>query len=342
MCSSGKCQITHWRQGHKDECRPLTNFAVKQSGIHNNDSEVERVFKTSSDTSSVIEEDDDDGNLKRHADCKARHIAPSSLLAGVSPSSASFGSLIDVSLSRTVLPGPNDKLGRQLSDDIPTSIPGTMAAAKKMGEANSPSSESNLTYSLNNYQIKLNKKKSIQNDEEAEYKMRFAKDNNLTSDDAHPAKPVYKKSTEAVSSEMLVTAASKNSNLTSVSSSRPKSINNGGEDGVQHNGSKYVKSYSVSASNDHSSSVAGGHSVPSSNSGLPAKNNATPTLPQAASNGLKTSMRKVVQQFKASKQSKSYIFGFGNEVNGKHNKVVSLLLSAFVDISIVFLCHMAC
>ncbi|XVF59091.1 hypothetical protein PTKIN_Ptkin07bG0247000 [Pterospermum kingtungense] len=329
---SGKCQIIHWRQGHKDECCPPTNFAVKQSGIHHNDSEVESVFKTSSDTSSVIE-DDDDGNLKPHADCKARLIAPSSssLLAGVTPSSASCESLVDVSLSRTVLPGPNDKPGGQLSDDSGSAIPGTRAAAKKMEEANS-SSESNLTYSLNNYQSKLNKKRSTQNDEEAEYKMKFAKDNNLTSDDAHPTKPVYKKSTEAVSSEMLVTAASKKNNLTSMASSRPKNIANGGGDGVQLNGSKYVKTYSVGASDDHSSSVAGGHSVPSSNSGLPAKSNAAPTSPRAASNGLKSSMHKVMQQFKPSKQSKSYLFGFGNEVNGRHTYKMIFPYELFVEL----------
>lgn len=26
-CSSGKCQISHWRQGHKDECFPPTTTA---------------------------------------------------------------------------------------------------------------------------------------------------------------------------------------------------------------------------------------------------------------------------------------------------------------------------
>ena len=332
LCSSGKCQIVHWRQGHKDECCPSTDFAAtKQSGIHSNDSEVESTFKTSSDTSSVVE-DDDDGNLMPHADPKATHnaFAPSSssLLAGVSPSGASSESLVDGSPSRTLLSGPNDKLGRELSDYIATAIPRNRAAAKKREEAVSPSSKSALTYSVNNLS-KLNKKKSTHNEEEVEFRMQFAKDNNLMFDDVHPTKAVYKKSTRAVSSEMLVTDTSKKSNLTSLSSSKPRTVTKDREDDLQHYERKHVKTSSCT-SYDHSSSTGGGHSVPSSNSGLPVKSSTVPTLPQSASNGLKTSMRKVVQQFKASKQSTSYLFGFGNEVNGKHNyKVVSLLLCFF-------------
>jgi ubiquitin carboxyl-terminal hydrolase 36/42 len=28
-CSSGKCQISHWRQGHKDECCPTVTATTK-------------------------------------------------------------------------------------------------------------------------------------------------------------------------------------------------------------------------------------------------------------------------------------------------------------------------
>ncbi|XVE83071.1 hypothetical protein DITRI_Ditri16bG0057400 [Diplodiscus trichospermus] len=331
---SGKCQIIHWRQGHKDECRPPTNVAViKQSGNDSNDSGVESVFKTYSDTSSVVEEDDG-GNLKPHADGKATDngfaASSSSSLAGFSPSRASSESLVDVSPRRTLLSGPNEKLGRQLSDDIVTAIPRNRAAAKNMEEAISPASESNLTYSVDNYLSKVNKKRATNNNEGVEFRMQFAKDNNLMSDDVHAAKAVYKKSSGAVSSEMLVTAASKKSNLTSLSSSKPKNVSNVGENDLQLSESKHVKTFS--ASDDLSSSVAGGHSVPSSKSGLPAKSTATSTLPQTASNGLKTSMRKVVQHFKASKQSKSYLFGFGNENNGKHNYKIIFPYELFVEL----------
>ncbi|XVF17344.1 hypothetical protein REPUB_Repub10bG0112700 [Reevesia pubescens] len=325
---SGKCQIIHWRQGHKDECRPPIDFAAtRESGIHSNDSEVESTFKASSDTSSVLEGDDDDGNLKPHADSKATHNAfvPSSslLLAG-----ASNEPFVDVYPSRTLLSGPNDKLGRQLSDDIATAIPRSSAAAKKIEEAISPSSESNLTYAVNNLS-KLNKKKSTHNDDEVESGMQFAKVNNLMSDDVHPIKAVYKKSARAVLSKILVTDASKKSNLTSLSSSRPKTVNNDREDALQLCERKHFTTSSCSASDDHSSSAAGGHSVPSSNSVFPAKSN---SLSQTASNGLKTSMQKVVQQFKASKQSKSYLFGFGNEVNGKHNYKLIFPYELFMEL----------
>ncbi|KAK6237921.1 hypothetical protein QUC31_003390 [Theobroma cacao] len=334
-CSS-KCQIIHWRQGHKDECRPPTDFAVtKQCGIHSNDFEVERIFRTASDTSSVVGDDDIDANLKPNADAKATHngFAPpsSSLLAGVSPSGASSESLVNVSPSRTLLSGPNDELGRQLPDDIATAISRSKTAAKKMEEAISPSSESNLTYSVNNLS-NLNMKKSTHNAEEVEFQMPFAKGNNLMSDDVHPAKSVYKKSTVAVLSEMLVTDASKKSNSASLSSSRPKTVPNDREDDLQPCETKPVKTSSCSASDDHSTSAAGGHSVPSSKLGLPAKSSATPTLPQTGSNGLKTSMRKAVQQFKASKQSKSYLFGFGNEFNVKHNYKIIFPYELFMEL----------
>lgn len=61
-----------------------------------------------------------------HADAKATHnaFAPSSssLFAGLSPSGSSNGSLVDDSPSRALLSGPNDKLGRQLSNDVAATI----------------------------------------------------------------------------------------------------------------------------------------------------------------------------------------------------------------------------
>jgi hypothetical protein len=33
MCSSGKCQIIHWRQGHKDRCQPWNASSTSASGI---------------------------------------------------------------------------------------------------------------------------------------------------------------------------------------------------------------------------------------------------------------------------------------------------------------------
>lgn len=32
LCSSGKCQIIHWRQGHKDECRPASSLQISKEG----------------------------------------------------------------------------------------------------------------------------------------------------------------------------------------------------------------------------------------------------------------------------------------------------------------------
>ncbi|MBA0643518.1 hypothetical protein Goklo_027804 [Gossypium klotzschianum] len=323
---SGKCQIVHWRQGHKDECHPATDFAAKkQSGIQSYGSEVESAFKKSSNPLSVVE--NGDGNLKPRADAIATHSAfapsSSSSLAGVSPSCTSSESLVDVSPSRTLMSGHNDKLGRQLSDDIANGIPKSRASAKNVKEAISPSSESNNL-------SKLNKKKSSH--EEVEFRRQLTKSNNLMHDGAHPTKAAYNKSTGAVSSEFLVTDASKKSNLTSLSSSRPRTVISDREDGLLLHESKHFTTSSCSTSGNHSSSAAGGHSVHSSNSGLPAKSNAAPTLPQTTSNGLRMSLRKVVQQIKTSKQSKSHLFGFGNEGDKKHNYKIIFPYELFMEL----------
>ncbi|GMI67918.1 hypothetical protein HRI_000461100 [Hibiscus trionum] len=325
---SGKCQIIHWREGHKDECHPPTDFAAKkQSGLHSYDSEVENTFKTSSDSSAVVEDCDGDGNLKPHTDAMAtvNAFAPpcSSSLAAVSLSGASSESLLDVSPSRTLLSGHNDKLGRQRSDDIATGIPKSRTSAKNMKEAISPSSESNNL-------SKLNKKKSTH--EEVELRRQFTNNNNLMLDGVHPTRAVYNKSTRAVSSESLVTDASKRRNLTSLGTSRYRTVIGDREDDLQLCESTHFTTSSCSTSGHHSTSAPGGHSVQSSNSGLPAKNNAVPTLPPTASNGLKTSLRKVVQQFKASKQSKSHLFGFGNEADRKHHYKIIFPYELFMEL----------
>ncbi|KAK8672929.1 hypothetical protein V6N13_111286 [Hibiscus sabdariffa] len=320
---SGKCQIMHWRQGHKDECHPPTDFAAKkQPGFHSYDSEVESTFKTFSDSSAMVEDCDGDGNLKPHADAMAtiNAFAPSSSsLGGVSLSGAGSELPLDVSPSRTLPSGHNDKLGRQCSDNIAAGIPKSRASAKNMKEAISPSSESNNV-------SKLNKKKSTH--EEVELRRQFAKNNNLMLDGAHPTKAVYNKSTRAVSSELLVTDASKKSNITSLGTSRSRTVTGDREDGLQLCESKHFTTSSCSTSGHHSSSAPGGHSVQSSNSGLPAKISATPT----ASNGLKTSLRKVVQQFKVSRQSKSHLFGFGNEADRKHNYKIIFPYELFMEL----------
>ncbi|PPS18830.1 hypothetical protein GOBAR_AA01744 [Gossypium barbadense] len=294
--SSGKCQIVHWRQGHKDECHPATDFAAKKrSGIQSYGCEVEIAFKKSFDPSSVVE--NGDGNLKPRVDAIATHSAfapsSSSSLAGVSPSCTSSESLVDVSPSRTLMSGHNDKLGRQLSDDIANGIPKSRASAKNMKEAISPSSESNNL-------SKLNKKKSSH--EEVEFRRQLTKSNNLMHDGAHPTKAAYNKSTGAVSSEFLVTDASKKSNLTSLSASRPRTVISDREDDLLLDES------------------------------LPAKSNAAPTLPQTTSNGLRMSLRKVVQQIKTSKQSKSHLFGFGNEGDKKHNYKIIFPYELFMEL----------
>lgn len=91
-----------------------------------------------------------------------------------------------------------------------------------------------------------------------------------------------------------------------------------------------------SALGDHLFSTSGGHFVASSKSAktdvnhdLPVKNGSIPSLSHNGKNGLKTSMQKVIQQFKPSKQSKCHISGLGSDIAGNY-KVFSKLLRIYV------------
>ncbi|GLU13053.1 hypothetical protein SLE2022_297000 [Rubroshorea leprosula] len=61
---SGKCQIIHWRQGHKDECYPSTDFATHKE-IYGKDFGVEGEFKDSPKASLLEEGEDDHGEHSR-------------------------------------------------------------------------------------------------------------------------------------------------------------------------------------------------------------------------------------------------------------------------------------
>lgn len=156
---------------------------------------------------------------------------------------------------------------------------------------------------------KLIKMKSSHNDKEVESTSKLAKAKINMSADAHPANFAGKKPTRrATLIEKVVTDASK-----SKSSSTSDREDEHKEGPLSHG-----------TSGGRPSSTAGGLLDSSLRSekvdsyhALPAKIGSIPSLPQNACNGLKTSVKKVVQQFKSSKQPKSNLSGPENEIAGK-------------------------
>lgn len=72
--SSGKCQIVHWRQGHKDECRPASSVHASKQNSRVVETAMEEQFVINSKDESEIcsdttEELDDTGSSSSSSDC---------------------------------------------------------------------------------------------------------------------------------------------------------------------------------------------------------------------------------------------------------------------------------
>lgn len=321
-CSSGKCQIMHWRQGHKDECRSSiatvklnegSNFggaSQKQFEVHGKDFEIEAKFCFSSEASSSMEDDD---KVKLHGNAKGIHTAyPSSStpsFSGFTASTARGDSLVDVSVSEVFGSGTPDRAEEPISNGIAHDMLGTTSNVNNTELTISPPSESTgLVNSLNTISrpSKLNKMKSRYND-------------------VQPTGLENKKPTDgAVLLEKLDASKSRSSSFSSCS--RSDSVANDRRNDSQF---KCKEARSISAS---ASGATGAHAGPSLKSakngnihGVPAKDGGILSLPQSARSGLKTSVRKVVQQFKASKQLPN-LLDPGSEIAGKDNYKVPLKL----------------
>ncbi|KAK9285782.1 hypothetical protein L1049_024983 [Liquidambar formosana] len=123
----------------------------------------------------------------------------------------------------------------------------------------------------------------------------------------------------AVLSEKLVTDASKSRSSSFSSCSRSDSVANDRRNDSQF---KCKEARSISASASGATGVHAGPSLKSAKNGnihgVPVKDGGILSLPQSARSGLKTSVRKVVQQFKASKQLPN-LLDPGSEIAGKDN-----------------------
>lgn len=256
--------------------------------------------ETESKASSLM---DDDAKVKPCIDGKGKYTDLASLYMRSE-------SLVDISSKGS---GTSDKSRRSLPDGISHDLLGTMASINEMAVTLSPPKECAKL-------DKFKKREPSQSDEKIESTSQFIKAKTVKPEDAQPANLGSKKLSKATGpAEKMATDSAKPRNSSS----------SDGRDKVRLFESKERRSFSYSASGDSSSSTTGEHLVSSSKSAkgdgyhvLPAKIGSSTSLTQ---NGLKTSMRKVVQQFRASKHLKSHMSGHENEIAGRYKVGLSAL-----------------
>lgn len=336
-CSCGKCQIIHWRRGHKDDCRPPTsvvNFkeetgfdgkATSQNQFENcgDDSGVLKSMVQSEELSMI----DNDDNLQPPEDATGKD------------SGFSLSRTIDARSESSVHASSSELLGSMSADSPENSISVDAASGihirPHVKQTRSTHSDwTNLANHENNvpYMRKLNQLKSIQHDEQVDMRSHNQEDKMGRSSDVQAEKLGNKKSPRATTSqEILVEGTSRFKNSPSVSCLRSDFVTKDGHENPKISRGKKVRSLSFGASGDFLSSATGAHAATTSVSVLPAKVSGVPNFPQRGYNGLKASVWKVAQQFRPSKSSKSYWLGSGSEVTGRYTcKVIFLSFSAFL------------
>ncbi|XP_050206045.1 ubiquitin carboxyl-terminal hydrolase 17 [Mercurialis annua] len=210
---SGKCQIIHWRSGHKYECRPLSTMMHKQE-------------------SEFCERSAEKQYEIRDEECE--------LLANVSTNK-------ELGYSRM---GRSERPFEDISHDLPSTRSNSQEmqetksfppkSAKSVACVNGVSRAS-----------KSNKIKSSCNDEVVSCNSQLP-NGKVMCDDARTAKSVHKRSIRrAASSEMLLTDASDLNNSTLMHSVKLDPVNDTGEDDSRLIKGREARSLSFNASDDH-------------------------------------------------------------------------------------------
>lgn len=328
ICSSGKCQILHWRQGHKDECCPPTaNMLSREEhenfGMAASQKQLETLDAIPSVASSIR---DDDVGPNVYAEGKHTFYASSSgssrgrseLPSNIAPSNEGKGS------------NTADRLVRPTSVPVTTDVSGKKVRSKKIKPSTSPSPQ--FTNSVTPVEgtsraNKLAKVKSIYISSEGNcISPQLAKGKMALNGDNPPSKLGSRKTTGGTASpELLAKDTSKSTGLSSQKCSRLNYVDKGGEDD-----SKLCKGKdrSLSSTMHCLSSASGEQPAGNSKSLLPENSSSIPNWPQNSRHGLKTSVRKVVQQLLVAKPLKSYLLGSENEMTVKYSDKVFVFYSA--------------
>ncbi|XP_015890599.3 ubiquitin carboxyl-terminal hydrolase 17 isoform X1 [Ziziphus jujuba] len=375
---SGKCQIIHWRRGHKDECQSsiAMQFEERSDFSGGADSQYSNDFEIENESSILVI--GDDAKVKPCGDGSSNSSGISDrskkpLLDGSSPDlletmasinetgvqfecqpsivtvpfeeRRDFGGEVKSRYSNNfeienksknlvidydakVKPygnglsngsGPSDRSKRPLLSGSAPDLLGTVASINETRVRILPTKEcARLVEPVDSISCS-NKLKNLEpshSDEKIKSTSQFIKAKTVKPDDVQSVNLGSKKVAKGTGpAEKLTTDAAKPRNSSS----------NDGRDSSRLFDCKENRSFSDSASGDQPSSTIGGHFASTSKSAksdgyhaLPAKIGSSASLAQ---NGLKTSMRKVVQQFRASKQLKGNMTGHENEIAGRYKVI---------------------
>ncbi|XP_010523321.1 PREDICTED: ubiquitin carboxyl-terminal hydrolase 17 [Tarenaya hassleriana] len=275
-CSS-KCQILHWRQGHKDECCPPSGREFeKEETFKSDDSRVTNMgFPSHGTGNESLAESTENGHLNHGG--------------------ASVDVDCDISRSR-----PNDQ---------------TQASSKAMDFSRSLSHKNNLSETR-----KLNRQKTRTRPEEVDSATMYSKGKAAAFSDVPPRTFSTRKSARSGDSlemsnlDQSSLLEEEEGDLNVLEHGKAKSLRNGG-------------------STEMPSSLSAAHASTGSKTLLPSKSGDKPYISLAARSGLKASVQKVVQHFRASNSSKLPQSSSAiDEVTGRYNFKMSFPYETFVKL----------
>ncbi|KAL2528150.1 Ubiquitin carboxyl-terminal hydrolase 17 [Forsythia ovata] len=307
---SGKCQIIHWRQGHKDECRLATKVDVSEG------SECSMLTASQNQFNTQVNEVKGCSHSPQLLNDSG---SSSTSLPRFSSSTTQSETSTDASICEILgseTPIRSDKVH---SEDSNSDMCRTTCDSDNMQLPRSSPLDS-IDCSVTNM-LGSNKINKMQSSNSSEGPSTCFIDEK-TGDGA------------AVLEEFVPSATKLKSSRSSISSRIPFSSAEYWKKEAQLSKSKERRSTSFKGSGDNQISTAEQRSLPflmstktESSHALPSEEN-IPILSQPASKGLKTSVRKSVQQFRATKPS----LGIGKDSIGKYNHEAVFSPKLFVQL----------
>lgn len=308
---SGKCQISHWRQGHKDECCP----SITTTREVNNENVTSRA--SASGTEFDLHES------------KGNHVSVGSYNdshSNINPSVAARESLDD-NRHET-----HDSFTKPVSDNTAndTSVASTDNDGTVLHSSFPLESKNPVNIEVkNSSSSKRSKKKSSNTTDETGFESKVPKAKSDTYHDEASKLGGHQHKRRVSFVEKPITDTSKCRTVPSLSNSNTDVL----ADNVEESHlSRYKEARRSSCSSrDRISSTTKEDLISHSKStktdnyhALPSKVSVVPNLQQNVRNGLKTSMQKVVQQFRSSKESRSNLTSVENELGFPYELFVEL------------------
>ncbi|KAL0396506.1 UNVERIFIED_CONTAM: Ubiquitin carboxyl-terminal hydrolase 17 [Sesamum calycinum] len=341
---SGKCQIIHWRQGHKDDCRPVASLHATK--------ETKRVLETDLDNHVGIPFNDEAEICSDRTPDVEDSGSSSSSLPCVSSSTERSETSFDASVSEDLESETVSSPDKVASEGIKSHVLQTISDPDKtdvpcLDPLNSTVYTVNKTLKSN----KINSKLATKNDEN--FQSTSFKDKRSGNGAAVLQEFVLDatqlRSPQSSSSLQAVSSVANGENQEHQSSGKVmKSVYSRGSgnhnqvSSVELRNSQCSKSLSTSSSNEYWKNEAQLCTAKETRSmsfrsslndqkmyteagslhTLHSEIKDARMLAQPTSKGLKTSVRKFVQHFRVSKQPKSYTFDMGKDSAGTYNHKV--------------------